>query len=279
MKKTYVLLVTVLACCLMACKPGQKNENNMEKEQKVKIETSQGSIVVKLYNETPQHRDNFLSLARQGIYDGTLFHRVIKEFMVQAGDPTSKNAPQGAKLGAGDVGYTIPAEFVYPQYFHKRGALAAARQGDQVNPRKESSGCQFYIVTGKVYNDSTLNALEQQLNEARVGKAFEVLARQHMTDIFKMRKAGDNKGLMALEDSLEAQARQQVAGQEFRFTPEQREAYTRVGGAPHLDGEYTVFGEVVEGMDVVDKIQQAATDGADRPKQDIVINKVTVLED
>ncbi len=273
------MLLTVLACCLMACKPGQKKDGNMEKEQKVKIETTAGDIVVKLYNETPQHRDNFLKLAGQGIYDGTLFHRVIKEFMVQAGDPASKDAPQGARLGTGDVGYTIPAEIVWPRYFHKRGALAAARQGDEVNPRKESSGCQFYIVTGKLYNDSTLKAMERQLNEVRVAKAFEVLARQHMTEIFKMRKAGDNKGLMALEDSLESEARKQTAGNEFRFTPEQKQAYTTVGGAPHLDGEYTVFGEVVEGMDVVDKIQQAETDRADRPKQDIIIRKVSVIED
>ena len=251
----------------------------METETKLKIETSAGDIVVKLYNETPQHRDNFLKLAGQGIYDGTLFHRVIKEFMVQAGDPASKDAPQGARLGTGDVGYTIPAEIVWPRYFHKRGALAAARQGDEVNPRKESSGCQFYIVTGKLYNDSTLKAMERQLNEVRVAKAFEVLARQHMTEIFKMRKAGDNKGLMALEDSLESEARKQTAGNEFRFTPEQKQAYTTVGGAPHLDGEYTVFGEVVEGMDVVDKIQQAETDRADRPKQDIIIRKVSVIED
>ena len=279
MKRHFIVVLTLLACTLVACKPGQKKDGNMDKEQKVKIETTAGDIVVKLYNETPQHRDNFLKLAGQGIYDGTLFHRVIKEFMVQAGDPASKDAPQGARLGTGDVGYTIPAEIVWPRYFHKRGALAAARQGDEVNPRKESSGCQFYIVTGKLYNDSTLKAMERQLNEVRVAKAFEVLARQHMTEIFKMRKAGDNKGLMALEDSLESEARKQTAGNEFRFTPEQKQAYTTVGGAPHLDGEYTVFGEVVEGMDVVDKIQQAETDRADRPKQDIIIRKVSVIED
>lgn len=139
-----------------------------QKETMLKIETTLGDIKVKLYNETPKHRDNFIKLAKEGTYNGTLFHRVIKDFMVQAGDPESKNAPKGKMLGTGDVGYTIPAEIVYPKYFHKKGALSAARQGDNVNPNKESSGCQFYIVTGKVFNDSTLIGMEQQMNENKL---------------------------------------------------------------------------------------------------------------
>lgn len=135
-----------------------------------------GDIKVKLYNETPKHRDNFIKLAKDGTYNGTLFHRVIKDFMVQAGDPESKNAPKGKMLGSGDVSYTVPAEFVYPKYFHKKGALSAARQGDEVNPKKESSGCQFYIVTGKVFNDSTLLNMEQQKNQNKVTEAFNALA-------------------------------------------------------------------------------------------------------
>lgn len=252
----------------------------MEKETKLKIETSAGDIVVKLYNETPRHRDNFIKLAENGTYEGTLFHRVIKDFMIQAGDPESKNAPKGKMLGAGDVGYTLPAEFVYPKYFHKKGALSAARQGDNVNPKKESSGCQFYIVTGKVYSDSTLLGMEQQMNQMRLNNAFNALAQKHTKEIYKMRKAGDQEGLMNLQDTLIAQAEAQVAGEpEFRFTPEQVKAYTTVGGTPHLDGEYTVFGEVLEGMDIVDKIQQVKTDRSDRPEEDVVIKKVTVLED
>ena len=156
MKRNFIVLLTILICSVTACQSGQKKDRNMDKETKLKIETSAGDIIVKLYNETPQHRDNFIKLAEEGTYEGTLFHRVIKDFMIQAGDPESKNAPKGKMLGAGDVGYTIPAEFVYPKYFHKKGALSAARQGDNVNPKKESSGCQFYIVTGKVYNDTTL---------------------------------------------------------------------------------------------------------------------------
>ena len=150
MKRNLIVLLTILVCGLTACKPGQKKEEDMEKETKLKIETSAGDITVKLYNETPKHRDNFIKLVEDGTYEGTLFHRVIKDFMIQAGDPESKKAPKGKMLGAGDVGYTVPAEFVYPKYFHKKGALSAARQGDEVNPDKASSGCQFYIVTGKV---------------------------------------------------------------------------------------------------------------------------------
>ena len=269
----------ILVCGLTACKPGQKKDGNMEKETKLKIETSAGDIIVKLYNETPKHRDNFIKLAEEGTYEGTLFHRVIKDFMIQAGDPESKNAPKGKMLGAGDVGYTVPAEFVYPKYFHKKGALSAARQGDNVNPKKESSGCQFYIVTGKVYNDSTLLGMEHQMNQARLNNAFNALAQKHMKEIYKMRKDGDQEGLMNLQDTLIAQAEAQVAGEpEFRFTPEQVKAYTTVGGTPHLDGEYTVFGEVVEGMDVVDKIQQVKTDRSDRPEEDVKIEKVTVID-
>lgn len=244
------------------------------------METSSGDILLELFEDkAPATVANFLRYVDEGFYDNTIFHRVIKDFMIQAGDPESKNAPKGKMLGAGDVGYTLPAEFVYPKYFHKRGALSAARQGDNVNPKKESSGCQFYIVTGKVYNDSTLLSMEHQMNQMKLNNAFNALAQQHMKEIYKLRKAGDQEGLMNLQDTLIAQAEAQVANEpEFRFTPEQVKAYTTVGGTPHLDGEYTVFGEVVEGMDVVDKIQQVKTDRNDRPEQDVKILKVEVIE-
>lgn len=251
----------------------------MDKETLVKIETTAGDIKVKLYNETPKHRDNFIKLVKDGVYEGTLFHRVIKDFMIQAGDPDSKNAPKGKMLGAGDVGYTVPAEFVYTKYFHKKGALSAARQGDNVNPKKESSGCQFYIVTGKVYNDSTLLGMESQMNENKINVIFNKLAQKHMKEIYKMRKANDENGLYDLQEKLFAEAQELSAKEpEFHFTPEQIEAYTTVGGTPHLDGEYTVFGEVVEGMDVVDKIQKVKTDRSDRPEEDVKIIKATILD-
>ena len=279
MKQNFWILLIILACSAVACKSGQKKYGNMEKETVLKIETSMGDIKVKLYNETPKHRDNFIKLAKDGTYNGTLFHRVIKDFMVQAGDPESKNAPKGKMLGSGDVGYTVPAEFVYPKYFHKKGALSAARQGDEVNPKKESSGCQFYIVTGKVFNDSTLLNMEQQKNQNKVTEAFNALAQKHMKEIYKMRKANDQDGLYALQDTLFIQAEAEAAKQpDFHFTPEQIKAYTTVGGTPHLDGEYTVFGEVVEGMDIVDKIQQVKTDRSDRPEEDVKIINVSVIE-
>lgn len=245
----------------------------------VKIVTTMGDVKVKLYNETPQHRDNFIKLVKENTYEGTLFHRVIKDFMIQAGDPESKNAPKGKMLGGGDVGYTVPAEFVYPQYFHKKGVLSAARQGDDHNPKKASSGCQFYIVTGKVFSDSTLLSMEQQKNQSKLNTIFNALAQKHMKEIYKMRKANDEDGLYALQDTLLAQAEKEAALQpDFHFTPEQIKAYTTVGGTPHLDNEYTVFGEVIEGMDVVDKIQQVKTNHSDRPEEDVKIIKMTIIE-
>ena len=279
MKKIVLILLTISFCGLIACKTGTKKGEDMDKETLVKIETTAGDIKVKLYNETPKHRDNFIKLVKDGMYEGTLFHRVIKDFMIQAGDPDSKNAPKGKMLGAGDVGYTIPAEFVYPKFFHKKGALSAARQGDNVNPKKESSGCQFYIVTGKVYNDSTLLSMESQMNENKINVIFNTLAQKHMKEIYKMRKANDEDGFYDLQEKLFAEAQEIAAKQpDFHFTPEQIEAYTTVGGTPHLDGEYTVFGEVVEGMDVVDKIQQVKTDRSDRPEEDVKIIKATILD-
>ena len=278
MKTNYLLIIAVIAVALTACGSGSKKTTNMEKRTQVKFETTLGDIVVELYNETPKHRDNFIKLAKEGMYDSTLFHRVIRQFMIQAGDPDSKTANDTAQLGGGDVGYTIPAEFV-PKYFHKKGALAAARMGDDVNPERESSGCQFYIVTGRKFSESQLLNMEGQKNNARIDEIFNELARKHMKEIYKMRKANDEAGLMALQDTLEAQATAQYKKEEkFKFTPEQIAAYTTVGGAPHLDGAYTVFGQVVDGMEAVDKIEGTKTGRADRPVENVRILKATVIE-
>ena len=216
----------------------------------VEFTTTAGNFTVRLFDDTPKHRDNFLKLVREGYYDGVLFHRVINEFMIQTGDPESKEAPAGKMLGSGGPGYDIEAEIVYPAHFHKRGALAAARQGDQVNPERRSSGSQFYIVTGKAYNDSTIMAL---------------------------RRNRDSAGLNALQEELVALTEKKAAENPATLTPAQREAYTTVGGTPHLDNQYTVFGEVVSGMDVVDKIEKAETDGHDRPVADIKILSAKIL--
>lgn len=200
-----------------------------EKRHIVRIETSVGKIRVALSDDTPLHRDNFLKLAREGFYNGTLFHRCIKNFMIQGGDPDSRNAEPGQLLGEGGTGYTIPAEFCLPYLYHWRGALAAARDPDDVNPEMESSGCQFYIVYGK---------------------------KQAAADIRKVRAMLEEKGI--------------------ELTPQMINDYEMRGGTPHLDGQYTVFGEVIEGMEVVKNIQQVETDENDRPLEDVVILKMVI---
>ena len=218
-------------------------------------------------------------MVKEGYYDGTLFHRVIKEFMIQGGDGDSRTAKPGQMLGTGDPGYKIPAEFVYPKYFHKKGALAAARQGDDTNPEKASSGSQFYIVTGAVFPEGRLKELTRQMQMQREHNIFNSLAMARRDEIMNLRRNRDQAGLMALQEQLIAEAKQQAAAMApISFTPEQIEAYTTVGGAPHLDGEYTVFGEVVEGMEVVEKIEKVKTGTADRPVEDVKVISMKIVE-
>lgn len=279
MKRISILLTLAVWGMMLACTDSQQKSKSMNQgnETLVRLETTEGNIIVKLYDETPKHRDNFIKLAKEGVYDSTLFHRVIKNFMIQAGDPQSKTASDTATLGSGDVGYTLPAE-INPKFFHKRGVLAAARLGDEVNPNRESSGCQFYIVTGRKFSEAQMINMENQMNEARLDNIFNELARKHMKEIYKMRKANDTEGLLELQDSLEAQARAQVAKEPaLKYSKEQIQAYTTIGGAPHLDGSYTIFGEVIEGMEIVDKIEKVKTNRADRPEKDIRILKTEVM--
>lgn len=237
------------------------------------IETTAGPVKILLYDDTPQHRDNFVKLADEGFYDGVLFHRVIKDFMVQTGDPTSKNAEKGAMLGAGDPSYTLPAEFVYPKHYHKYGAIAAARTGDEVNPEKRSSGSQFYIVTGKKYSVAQLNRMEQANAQKQLQSYFRKLQVERMDTIRALRLANDSTGLENLRQELIRETEANV--QPVSMTAEQIRDYTTIGGTRHLDGEYTVFGEVLEGMDTIEKIQAAETDGRDRPLEDIKILSIT----
>lgn len=280
MNRNLIVLLTIVIILATACQSGKNKKENMEnqKQTSLRIETTMGNITVKLYNETPEHRDNFIKLVTDSVYNGTLFHRVIKNFMIQAGDPDSKTAGKDDMLGSGDVGYTLPAEFVYPKYFHKKGALSAARQSDQVNPEKRSSGCQFYIVTGNVYSQESLVSMEQQLNQNKLQTAFNGLVGKNMDKIRKMQEKNDTEGLQKLQKKLIEEAEKIVKKQpDFKFTPEQIEAYTTVGGTPHLDNQYTVFGEVTEGMDVVDSIQKVRTNANDRPEEDIRITNVVIL--
>lgn len=216
----WMIITTLFACSLFI--------KAQDKETIVLIDTNKGKIKVKLYNDTPKHRDNFIKNVEKKIYDGLLFHRVIRQFMIQGGDINSKDAPAKELLGSGDLGYTIPAEIVYPKYFHKAGALCAARTGNDVNPQKESSATQFYIVTGKYFTSMELDKMEKKDN--------------------------------------------------IKFTPEQREAYMMQGGYPQLDQEYTVFGEVISGMKVVNKIQMVETDENDRPIEDIRIKSMKIVK-
>jgi peptidylprolyl isomerase len=270
-----ILFASLLILLITAC--AQK-----PKETLVSINTPYGDIVVKLYDSTVKHRENFLKLAEKGYFDGTLFHRVIKSFMIQGGDPTSKNAKPGALLGDGDTNYTIPFEYV-PSYLHKRGALAAARENDDENPLKASSASQFYIVQGKVFTNEELGAVELKVERRtkqyimmdmlkKEGKEADLKAFQLMVE--NRDTTGIRQFIDTYRNAVEAQY---MRTKPFRITDEQRRVYTTVGGTPHLDGAYTVFGEVISGMEIVDKIAAMPTDTNDRPVTDIPM-KVKVLQ-
>ncbi len=244
--------------------------------RQVRFETSEGPIVVELYDDTPLHRDNMIKLAGEGYYDGMLFHRVIKDFMVQTGDPDSKNAAPGARLGSSDPSYTLPAEIDYPKHYHKRGALAAARTGDAVNPERRSSGSQFYIVTGEKQSGDMLTNMARRSVMQKRHMRFRELSEEIRESIENMQKANDIDGLEKLKQSLIQQVEAEIP--ESPLPEEIIKDYETIGGTPHLDGQYTVFGEVIEGMDVVDKIQNVATDSSDRPIADVKIISAKVIK-
>ena len=246
------------------------------KDALVELQTTMGDIIVELYNDTPLHRDNFLKLVGEGFYDGVLFHRVIDSFMIQTGDPDSKDAPQGKRLGSGDLGYTIEAEIDYPRHYNKYGALAAARTGDNVNPERRSSGSQFYIVTGKPVSPSQLENLNMRNHQELLAKTFRKLVEENRDTIESLQKAGDENGLEELRQNL---IKETEATTDLQPLPQNMiDDYTNMGGAPHLDGAYTVFGQVVKGMDVVEKIQKVETDSSDRPVEDVKVISAKILK-
>lgn len=247
-----------------------------QKDAIVEISTTEGPITVRLYGDTPAHRANFLKLAEEGFYDGVLFHRVIKDFMVQTGDPSSKEAAPGAQLGSGDPGYTIEAEIRYPKHYHKYGALAAARTADAVNPERRSSGSQFYIVTGQKQSPSTISRAEERMANDVKQKYWMKLMKENASKIKELQASGDRAALEAYRQELIARLEAEVKVPEL---PQQlKDDYVNIGGTPHLDNQYTVFGEVVEGMDTVEKIQNTETDSADRPTRDVRVLSMKVIE-
>ena len=253
-------------------------ENQMNETQ-VLMHTSMGDIQLKLYNETPKHRDNFIQLVKDGTYNGLLFHRVIKDFMIQGGDVTSKDAPMNKSLGAGNLGYTVPAEFNYPKYFHKKGALCAARTGDEVNPERASSASQFYIVTGKKYSEAELNQMEKQLENRLKQSIFARLQAENKPKIMEYYRSGNKEELAILRDTLigKTELEAEKRKDKTKLPKELREIYKTEGGVPFLDNQYTVYGEVVKGIEVVEAIQNVKTNKQDRPTENVVITSVELI--
>ncbi|MDE7378323.1 MAG: peptidylprolyl isomerase [Paraprevotella sp.] len=273
-------IASILLCLAVCISCRHNSPDTKEKEIKVRIETSIGELEVKLYNETPIHRDNFLKLVRDGVYDNVLFHRIIRDFMVQAGDPAQRTEEATAAVDTNKFRYTLPAEIVYPRYYHKKGALAAARMGDDVNPLRESSGTQFYIVTGKVFTTDQLSELKTAVYQSKVDACYESLCQEHAEEMNRMSRRKDTETLQALRDSLLYEAESRIAANPpAPFTDIQKKTYTTVGGAPHLDGEYTVFGEVTDGMAVVEALEKVRTDEKDHPVREVFIRKMTVIDD
>jgi cyclophilin family peptidyl-prolyl cis-trans isomerase len=288
MKNIVLILASLLCISLMSCLAKTS-------EPIVLIKTRLGDIKLRLYDETPVHRDNFIKLTKEGYLDGTLFHRVIKDFMIQGGDPDSKEANSGQMLGEGGPGYTLPAEFNFPTYFHKKGAIAAAREGDQVNPEKKSAGSQFYIVQGKVYDDQKLFKLENEIRERKRRAIFNNLLMQYNDSLNVLQQQGDEEKILQLQQYIMAMVNERYGEQaEFTYPDEVKDVYKTKGGTPFLDMNYTVFGEVVEektlfekigslfgkkyGLEVIDAIALQETDSHNRPLKDVVMEVKLIKE-
>ena len=264
------MLASIVACIGVKKK---SQDGIINKDNLYLIDTKFGQMTLVLYDQTPKHRDNFKKLVNDSIYNGTLFHRVIDGFMIQGGDPTSKNTKSNHALGTGDIGYTIPAEF-NSKFLHKKGALAAARQGDRINPEKKSSGSQFYIVQGKNSDEKTLSTLtERKNNTLKRAIGNEYLAdpsnskfKFHYTQIIKL---GNQDSIDYYNNLIRSKTNELFKGKELNYTPKQIKTYKKIGGTPMLDMDYTVFGEVIKGLNIIDSIASVKKGRGDRPLEDI----------
>jgi len=270
--KTCLVLViaTITSCTFSQNKP-------VPDGPMVLIKTKYGDMKVVLYNQTPLHRDNFMKLTKEGIFDSLIFHRVIKGFMVQGGDPQSKRATKDQVLGDGDLNYTVPAEII-PGIIHKKGVIAAARNGDEENPERRSSATQFYLAQGKVYKLDDVPSIEQNLNSRAAESLFLKMKAEKIDTLMLFQMARNKEGYDKLLDKLKQKAIREVDKNPVRLTKQQIETYTTLGGIPHLDGAYTVFGEVLEGMAVIDSIAAQPTGKNDRPLENIRM-KIEVIKE
>lgn len=266
MKKTILLLVILSAFMASSCK-GQSDE------KEVVLETTLGEIRIKLYNDTPTFRDNFIKNVKGGMYDGVYFHRIIRNFMIQTGDPDTR---PGRVQDSTKVWPTLPQEIVYPKHFHKRGALAAAKDEEDVNPKNEAHAYQFYIVTGKKCGEELLKGYEQGITSLRADRAYNKKVEAHAKELDDLRAARDRDGVSDLLEKLLDEAQDETP--RFSFTEEQKRVYKTQGGAPWLDTEYTVFGEVTEGMAIVLDIEKIKTNANDNPIKEVRITKAYVVE-
>lgn len=266
------VVITVLAA--VACGGGKRDAIG---QTQVRIETSEGDIVVRLYDDTPLHRDNFVRHVKDGVYDGILFNRIVPDMVIQAGDTSLRADARTPKSSADkQPAETIPAEIVYPRHFHKQGALAAAREPDSINPQRASSSLQWYIVTGKKQTSAQLAELQALLYEAKVAARFEQLQRDYADELSAL-KATDRQAFQELLSSLQIEAEEALAkNPPAPFTETQKQTYARVGGAPHLDGDYTVFGEVVEGMPIALRIGRTPVDAKEHPRRPVQIKRIVI---
>jgi len=266
-----IILIGIILSLLVSCSTKESND----KSYYVQLETQQGSVQIKLYAETPLHKKNFEKLINEKYFDGLLFHKIRNNIMLETGDPDSKNASPDKILGSGSYGKTIPAE-INEKFTLKKGALIALRVADNKNPKKESSGSQFAIITGRKYTDAQLDALEYKINTSKKEKAYEVYLKRHPEADKKIQKLQASEKFEEM-DTLYAQIDRKLNIKEFKLTPEQRKIYKEVGGVPYLKQKYTIFGEVTKGFDVLDKISEVEVDENYRPTEDIKI-KMKLVE-